>query len=51
MNMIGEFLLGVVSWFAVLCAIGALCEIGREKAIERRRTLRRRVNRHVMRRF
>ena len=47
---LGQFVVGVILWFALLCAIGALFEIGREKARERRRAMRRRVNRHVFRR-
>ena len=50
MSALGQFVVGVILWFALLCAIGALFEIGREKARERRRAMRRRVDRHVFRR-
>lgn len=47
---IGSFVLGVVCWFALLCAIGLAFELLREQALERRRTMRRRIARHVTRR-
>lgn len=48
--LVGHFVAGVVLWFAALCLIAALFEIGRGRAIERRRLLRHRIARHVTRR-
>jgi hypothetical protein len=50
MIAVSHFILGAVAWFALLCAIAGLCEIGRAKAQQRRRTMRQRIDRHVMRR-
>lgn len=50
MIAVSQFILGAAAWFALLCAIGWVCEIGRAKAQQRRQTLQRRIDRHVMRR-